>query len=156
MSRKSIPAKVKELVWRRDCNNSLDGKCYVCESPISYNNCHMAHVIPVVKGGTNAVNNLHATCQSCNLSMGSMNLHEFKNTYIGSSTAKSFTAKPSSDYVMPTQKPKQSAYKPDRHLDPIKIFKIIHPLLTNNNKPLYTKISTSSLLYLTDIFSKRL
>ncbi len=83
MHKRRIPAPVREIVWRRDCGDCLDGRCFVCGQTVSYNNCHMAHVIPVKHGGGDQVDNLRVACQSCNLSMGTQNLYEFKRQYFG-------------------------------------------------------------------------
>ena len=81
MKRSGIPATVKDTVWRRCCGSNLDGVCFICNSQITYNNCHVAHIIPVKLGGSNNVDNLRITCMSCNLSMGTQNLLKFKQKY---------------------------------------------------------------------------
>ena len=80
-TRKSIPSTVKDALWRRECGDKLDGKCTVCEQPIAYNNCHIAHILALKNGGTDNIGNLTISCQSCNLSMGTDNLHDFRNRY---------------------------------------------------------------------------
>jgi hypothetical protein len=82
-TRKSIPSSIKDKLWRKCCGDKLDGECCVCQIPIQYNNCHVAHIKPVAKGGSNTIDNLTITCASCNLSMGTMDLEEFKAIYIG-------------------------------------------------------------------------
>jgi hypothetical protein len=81
MVRSSIPSTVKDRRWRIDCGNTIDSNCQVCNIDISYTNCHVAHVISVKNGGNNNINNLRITCMSCNLSMSTMNLNEFKELY---------------------------------------------------------------------------
>jgi hypothetical protein len=81
MVRSTIPSSVKDRRWRIDCGNTIDSNCQVCSIGISYTNCHVAHVISVKNGGNNNINNLRITCMSCNLSMSTMNLNEFKKLY---------------------------------------------------------------------------
>lgn len=82
-SRKSIPANVKMVLWKRDCGISIEASCPLCGCRIDYNNCHVAHIIPLAKGGSNNITNLKITCQSCNLSMGTKNLNTFHTEYFG-------------------------------------------------------------------------
>jgi len=43
-----------------------DNRCYWCCRPIMYPICHIDHVIPRSRGGTDMVTNLKATCAQCN------------------------------------------------------------------------------------------
>ena len=53
-----------------------EGKCYVCSGTID---CR--HVIAVSNGGSNDISNLNAICSSCNKSMGTKNMDEFKTKF---------------------------------------------------------------------------
>ena len=57
---------------------SQRGKCWWCGKPLgaAY---HIDHRIPLVRGGTNAPENLCLTCPPCNLSKGAKLPHEWSN-----------------------------------------------------------------------------
>ena len=80
--KKNIPKSLKIQVKDRDIGkNEYMGKCFVCSSVINRDNCHIGHIIPEYKGGETKIDNLKAICISCNLSMGTNNLFEFKDKY---------------------------------------------------------------------------
>jgi TPR repeat protein len=60
--RRQIPSQVRQQVWVRD-----DAKCKKCGSRELL---HLDHIIPVSKGGSDALENLELLCQSCNLAKG--------------------------------------------------------------------------------------
>lgn len=49
------------------------GRCVYCGDPAA----HIDHVVPLVRGGTNAAENLAAACARCNLSKGPKTAAEF-------------------------------------------------------------------------------
>ena len=84
--RKSIPKAVKTSVWNKyiqtDDPKKLSGKCFVgCGCDITIADFELGHVIAHSKGGPNTIKNLRPICSTCNKSMGTMNLLEFKETY---------------------------------------------------------------------------
>src|SRR5574343_3696 len=79
--RKKIPITVRNKIWVRDNNDSLNGLCKVCSAQINISNFHAGHIISVRNGGTDNISNLVCICSCCNLSMGTKNLNEFKNKY---------------------------------------------------------------------------
>jgi hypothetical protein len=84
--RKAIPKAVKNSVWNKyietDDLKKLIGKCFVgCGCEITIANFETGHVIAYSKGGSDKVDNLRPICSTCNKSMGTMNLLEFKETY---------------------------------------------------------------------------
>lgn len=79
--RKPIPAKVRQMTWRKYIGDTMDGKCWCCNDVISFEQWHVGHVIPVSKGGPDIVDNLRPLCQSCNLSMSNTPIPEFISTY---------------------------------------------------------------------------
>lgn len=84
--RKTIPKAVKNSVWNTyiESNdpNKLIGKCFVgCGCEITIANFELGHVKAYSKGGSDKVNNLRPICSTCNKSMGTMNLLEFKEKY---------------------------------------------------------------------------
>ena len=56
--RETVPSNVKILVWKRDRES-----CVNCGSNL---NLEFDHIIPVIKGGSNTVNNIQILCRDCN------------------------------------------------------------------------------------------
>ena len=75
--RKNIPAKVRQMTWRKYIGSSMDGKCWCCGDDISIEKWHAGHVIPASKGGPDTVANLRPLCQGCNLSMSNRHMPDF-------------------------------------------------------------------------------
>jgi len=88
IKRKSIPTKRKHtsgalqaLVWTDCYGEDYKVKCYVCNSnEITPFHHHVGHITPLAQGGTNRRNNLRPICDKCNLSMGTQNMDEFKES----------------------------------------------------------------------------
>lgn len=81
--KRTIPKSLKKLVWDTWIGPS-EGQalCKCCENQeIRQIDFHCGHILAERHGGTNTVENLWPICSQCNLSMGTMNLYEFKNTY---------------------------------------------------------------------------
>jgi hypothetical protein len=79
-TRKTIPKKMKETVWKNQFGSTIEGNCYCCKDKISaLGTWHVGHVIAQSKGGRDIVDNLRAICLPCNLSMGTENMDDFKN-----------------------------------------------------------------------------
>ena len=70
--RKSLPKAVREQVWLKDMGRKFEGKCMIdwCNNKINIFNFQVGHNIPVSKGGTDKLENLHAICCRCNYCMG--------------------------------------------------------------------------------------
>ena len=75
-----IPVRLREIVWNAHFQ-TLHGQCYVCQMAITFSTFHCAHVIAEANGGSTNAENLKPTCSSCNLSMGTQNLEEYKQKY---------------------------------------------------------------------------
>ena len=77
--RKAIPKKLRGEVWKNHCGDSTKGLCYCCSTELDiFDVWHAGHIISHAYGGTNTVENLRPICSSCNLSMGTENMDEFK------------------------------------------------------------------------------
>lgn len=61
--RTAIPQAVKNAAWIRD-----GGRCAECNSS---GHIHFDHIIPVIKGGSNLLENIQVLCSTCNLKKGS-------------------------------------------------------------------------------------
>ena len=79
-SKKTIPKPLKDLVWETYIGNDIaTTKCLCCENnEIRMNNFHCSHVVPESKGGTMTVENLRPICATCNTSMKTEHMFDFK------------------------------------------------------------------------------
>ena len=76
--RTPCPKSVKEALWIKYFKNNINGKCYVCGTPITLFNFEVGHNKPFSKGGEWNINNLRPLCRSCNRSMGTMTVEKYK------------------------------------------------------------------------------
>ena len=84
--RKSIPKAVKDKVWNTYIGKSCGiGKCYCCDTIIDSKNFDCGHVVAAAHGGKNVTENLRPVCSTCNKSMGTQNMDEFKRIYFSNS-----------------------------------------------------------------------
>ena len=80
--RKTIPKPLKNSVWDEYIGkNRGTGECQVCEKQIDSKDFECGHIISVKEGGATNVSNMVPICGTCNKSMGTMNLHQFKDSY---------------------------------------------------------------------------
>lgn len=80
--RKTIPKTVKDKLW--DLSFGPDkgsGKCYCCGLIINSKKFDAGHIVSVAKGGSDKISNLKPICSTCNKSMGTENMDEFKKRY---------------------------------------------------------------------------
>lgn len=77
-TRITIPKFVRRAVWNKR-NDNIIGKCFCCSDELTNDNFECAHVVALCMGGKNNVENLEPTCRKCNIDMGILNLHEYKN-----------------------------------------------------------------------------
>lgn len=80
-ARKAIAKKVRDKVWRVAFSVNLDGMCYCCSDKITIDNWHQGHIISHACGGLDDTENLRPVCSSCNLSMGTENMDDFKKRH---------------------------------------------------------------------------
>ena len=86
--RKSIPKTVKDNVWNTCIGKEKGlGECYCCGNQIDSKCFDCGHIISVANGGKDIVENLKPICSTCNKSMGTENLEEFKNKYFPSNVS---------------------------------------------------------------------
>lgn len=75
-NRKSIPARVKKMIYRRS-----GGRCWYCGDQLvrhGFFHGEIDHVRPIALGGDNDPDNLVAACHSCNSAKGDKTLSAFR------------------------------------------------------------------------------
>ena len=76
----TIPKSVKDQLWDNIFTSKAgEGICYVCSKTINSKKFDCGHIIAVSNGGSNDISNLKPICSSCNKSIGTKNMEEFKN-----------------------------------------------------------------------------
>lgn len=77
--RKQIPKKIRGEVWNMHFAASTKGACYCCKKALdAFDDWHAGHIVSHANGGSDTADNLRPICGSCNLSMGTENMDEFK------------------------------------------------------------------------------
>ena len=85
---------MKDRLWDTTFGPSAgEGKCYVCGIIINSKRFEAGHVISVYNGGGTNLNNLKCICSTCNKSMGTRNLEDFKRIYFPSKIKKEIPEK---------------------------------------------------------------
>lgn len=81
--KKTIPVALKRKVWAKWMGEDIGkAKCLRCKlTDITQLNFHCGHIIAEAAGGELKVDNLKPICQSCNSSMGTINMDEFITKY---------------------------------------------------------------------------
>jgi len=77
--RKTIPKKIRGEAWKIQFGDSTKGSCFCCKKELDiFDVWHAGHVVSHSNGGTDTANNLRPVCGSCNYSMGTENMDDFK------------------------------------------------------------------------------
>lgn len=79
--KKTIPKPLRECVWRKRFPTTLDGECYCCRKQISFAYFDCGHILAEALGGATTIDNLEPICKTCNTSMGTQHLLEFKKQF---------------------------------------------------------------------------
>jgi len=80
--RKSVPKALKDRLWDTTYGPEAgQGECYVCGMIINSKRFEAGHIKAVYHGGSTTLNNLKCICSTCNKSMGTQNLEDFRKTY---------------------------------------------------------------------------
>lgn len=80
--RKNIPKAVKDRLWDITFGPSAgEGECYTCGAVINSKRFEAGHIISVYNGGKDIIDNLKCICSTCNKSMGTEDMNEFKKKY---------------------------------------------------------------------------
>jgi hypothetical protein len=86
VKRRALPPSLRAAVWARYVGNYVEGRCWCCErSPINaITNVEYGHVIAFTRGGADSVDNLRPICASCNKSMQTRDMLEYKRELMAS------------------------------------------------------------------------
>lgn len=81
--KKTIPKAVRVACWNQHIGVKVgETVCPVgCGNVISSNNFHCGHIQAEANGGSTDLTNLVPICQTCNTSMGTMNMRDFIEKY---------------------------------------------------------------------------
>lgn len=81
--KKNITQLMKRRVWAKHIGEDIGkAKCLCCNmSDITQLTFNCGHIISEANGGETSVENLLPICQSCNSSMGTQNLYEYKKAH---------------------------------------------------------------------------
>lgn len=81
--KRKLPSVVRNHVWLNVIGEQFNGKCVVCKESIHFlrDSWHCSHIVAKSLGGSDKIDNLTVCCPQCNLSMGTQNLNEFKESY---------------------------------------------------------------------------
>lgn len=81
-NRGTVPAALRKKLWAtKGGKESTNGICFCCSESVSIHDFHAGHIISVKNGGQTNISNLEVVCSTCNLSMSSKNLLEFKSKH---------------------------------------------------------------------------
>jgi hypothetical protein len=78
--KKAIPKSLKIAVWNKYIGEDIGkAKCLCCNlTDITQLKFHTGHIIAEANGGESNIDNLRPICETCNKSMGTKNMEEFK------------------------------------------------------------------------------
>ena len=80
--RKQIPKMMRGQVWKNQHGNSIKGSCYCCTRELdAFDSWSVGHIVARACGGSDSVTNMRPVCISCNTSMGTENMYDFKAKY---------------------------------------------------------------------------
>jgi hypothetical protein len=83
-ARTTIPKKVRDRVWANAFGVGEEaGACACCREVIVVSQWECAHIVAHRFGGSDEEHNLVPTCRSCNRSMGTENLEDFRRRCYG-------------------------------------------------------------------------
>lgn len=83
IKKNKIPKSIRNIVWDKHMGSEFKkGLCQCCKTErITFTNFQCGHITSEKDGGEIHVDNLIPLCQSCNGSMGTMNLNKYKAMY---------------------------------------------------------------------------
>lgn len=80
--KKPISKALRNKIWINTCGEVFEGRCYCCRQKIKIiESWHCGHIIAEARGGETKEENLKAICATCNLSMGTKDMNEFRQQF---------------------------------------------------------------------------
>lgn len=74
-----IPKKIQQETWMLSFGDSLKGRCFCCKEELTvFEDWHVGHIVPTVKGGLDVASNLRPVCGSCFDGLGTEDMIIFK------------------------------------------------------------------------------
>ena len=70
--------KKRRQVWEKVNADTINGKCYVCDNNLDFEEFECGHILSIFYGGTTDIDNLQPICKICNTDMGTEHLEEYK------------------------------------------------------------------------------
>ena len=83
--KKNIPKALRNIVVNKHFGNRFISNCFVCYKEFNRDDVQIGHVISEKNGGQTIEQNLRCICKTCNCSMGTQNLNDFKECYFPTS-----------------------------------------------------------------------
>jgi hypothetical protein len=81
MKKTLIPKALRIQVWENAYGKSYEGRCYCCQTKIDVHHWHCGHIKAEAKTGKTCASNLRPLCATCNLSAGTTNMNEIRDTF---------------------------------------------------------------------------
>ena len=69
--------KIKKITWKQTILDKTGGFCFYCGTELTLESVTVDHIIPILYGGGNDLDNLVPACVSCNNLKGVMSLDEY-------------------------------------------------------------------------------
>lgn len=79
--KKPIPKALRNKVWTENCGENFKSHCFCCNKKITVQDWECGHIQAEAKGGTLTIDNLKPICTTCNRSMGTQNMEDFKKSF---------------------------------------------------------------------------
>ena len=82
---KTIPKKIRNLVWNQYIGKKIgESACVCCDrTTIDKAEFQCGHILARANGGADAVDNLRPICAGCNTAMGVLNMEDYCRTFFG-------------------------------------------------------------------------
>ena len=119
------------------------GLCVYCRSPLRSMSNHIDHIMPVIRGGTDARGNLQLLCSGCNLKKSDQTDAEFRHRYPG--------LLPQTTGVLSRRRIRQSEFNPTQRAESYTRFKAgkyLTPAQKVNSGSIATGVASAALVFI--------
>lgn len=79
--KQNIPKSLRNQVWVTNCGENFNSQCFCCKNKITVYQWECGHIISEFEGGKLTIDNLKPICSTCNKSMGTQNMYDFKKSF---------------------------------------------------------------------------